>query len=154
MPSPGLLKLITLALAPGKEQRHTGGLSHQTVLRKSETMLFAIRNAQGQITSLSANQVDDSTPVDIQDPEVVRFLTRGNETNTPLEFLEKSDNETSRIIEDLIDLLVMKNTILFTDLPEAAQQKLLTRKLARTAYSTTPDKPATGNSILTDDETL
>lgn len=117
-------------------------------------MLFAIRNAQGQITSLSANPVDDSLPVDIQDPEVIMFLSRNNETNTPLEFLEKSDNEASRIIEDLIDLLVMKNTILFTELPEAAQQKLLTRKLARSAYSKSNDKPSTDNFILTDDETL
>lgn len=149
-----LLKLTTPPLAPGIYARHTSLPAQQNALWKPDIMLFAIRNAQGQISSLSANPVDNSMPVDIQDPEVILFLSRNNETNTPLEFLEKSDNETSRIIEDLIDLLVMKNTILFTDLPEAAQQKLLTRKLARSAYSTSSDRPSTGNSILTDDETL
>lgn len=118
-------------------------------------MLYAIRNTQGQITSLSATQQGNSSPVDIRDPEVNIFLSKGGEEFSPLEFLEKSDNDLSRIIEDLIDLLVTKNTILFTDLPEVAQQKLLTRKLARSAHSENTEQPLqTNNSILTDDETI
>lgn len=117
-------------------------------------MLYLIRNEQGQITSLSANPVINSTVADITDPEVVMFLASNNEASNPQEFLEKSDSDVSRIIEDLIELLISKNTILFTDLPEAAQQKLLSRKLARSAYDASPDTPSLGNLILTDDDTI
>lgn len=117
-------------------------------------MLYLIRNEQGQITSLSASPVVNATIADITDPEVVLFLANNNEASNPQDFLEKSDSDVGRIIEDLIELLISKNTILFTDLPEAAQQKLLTRKLARSAYNTNPDKPHHSNSILTDDDTI
>lgn len=117
-------------------------------------MLYAIRNEQGQITSLSMHPVGNSAVADITDPEVVSFLSNGNEASSPQEFLEKSDADVSRIIEDLIELLISKNTILFTDLPEAAQQKLLIRKLARSAYDTSPERPSLANSILTDDDTI
>ena len=46
-------------------------------------------------------------------------------------FLDQSDKTTIRILEDLIDTLTANHLIRFTDLPEAAQQKLLGRKLAR-----------------------
>lgn len=46
-------------------------------------------------------------------------------------FLNESDIELVRVLEDLIDLLTAKHNILFTDLPEAAQEKLLKRKNAR-----------------------
>ncbi|GGK80055.1 hypothetical protein [Amphritea balenae] len=117
-------------------------------------MLFAIRNEAGLITSLSASPTDNSSVVDIQDPEVLMFLSSNNETNTPMEFLEKSDADVSRILEDLIDLLIAKKTILFTDLPEAAQQKILTRKLARSAFSHNNSDEYISNPILADDETI
>ena len=62
--------------------------------------------------------------------------------------LEQSDAELARITEDLISVLVQKGTILFTDLPEAVQAKLLSREALR-------DKLNGGVvSFLSDDETL
>ncbi|MEH6576597.1 MAG: hypothetical protein V7731_05920 [Amphritea sp.] len=121
-------------------------------------MFNAIRNAQGRIISLAETPQENSTPVNIHDPEVISFLTKGGDSTSPLEFLQQSDAETSRIIEDLIDLLIAKRAILFTDLPEMAQQKLLRRKLARSATSNdetgsnAPQSPDT--FILVDDETI
>ncbi|UTW03945.1 hypothetical protein KDX31_02625 [Amphritea atlantica] len=119
-------------------------------------MLYAIRNEQGQITSLSAHPAENSTVANIADPEVINFLSsNNNETESPQEILNKTDSEVSRIIEDLIDLLIAKQTILFTDLPEAAQQKLLARKLARSAYDVDEnDRPVMENSILGDDDSI
>lgn len=121
-------------------------------------MFHAIRNAQGRIISLAESPQENSTPVNIQDEEVITFLSQGGENTSPLEFLQQSDGEISRILEDLIDLLIAKNSILFTDLPETAQQKLLRRKLARSAYSgdnsDTLAFQRTNNSILMDDETI
>ena len=118
-------------------------------------MLYAIRNPQGHITSLTTTPQGDASPVDFEDPEVGIFLSKGGESATPQEFLERSDHEIGRILEDVIDLLVRKNVILFTELPEEAQQKLLTRKLARSAHSKHDQTTfEANNSILTDDETI
>jgi hypothetical protein len=45
--------------------------------------------------------------------------------------LEKSDQAMARVLEDLIQLLVNQGTIRFTDLPQAAQTKLLSRRELR-----------------------
>jgi hypothetical protein len=45
--------------------------------------------------------------------------------------LEKSDQAMARVLEDLIQLLVSQGTIRFTDLPQAAQTKLLSRRELR-----------------------
>lgn len=45
--------------------------------------------------------------------------------------LAKTDSELARITEDLIDLLIEKQIILFTDFPEAVQNKLLERERLR-----------------------
>lgn len=42
-----------------------------------------------------------------------------------------SDVALIRVIEDIIDTLIEKNVIMFTDLPEAARAKILSRKSAR-----------------------
>jgi hypothetical protein len=45
--------------------------------------------------------------------------------------LSMSDVGIIRIVEDLVDLLVRKNVIMFTDLPSEAQSKLRERKKMR-----------------------
>jgi hypothetical protein len=45
--------------------------------------------------------------------------------------LASSDQALIRVLEDLIETLVAKNVIHFTDLPEAAQTKLLERRSLR-----------------------
>ena len=42
--------------------------------------------------------------------------------------LRESDLSVVRVLDDLINLLIEKNTIRFTDLPDAAQRKLLERR--------------------------
>ncbi len=39
------------------------------------------------------------------------------------------------MLEDLIDVLIAKKHIMFTDLPEAAQQKLIGRRGLRTEFA-------------------
>ncbi len=45
--------------------------------------------------------------------------------------LEQVDREMVRVVEDLIDLLIAKGLILFTDLPEAVQNKILFKRNLR-----------------------
>ncbi|MDO8958202.1 MAG: hypothetical protein Q7U85_00545 [Rhodocyclaceae bacterium] len=56
-----------------------------------------------------------------------------NEDEAPdaLERLAGSDQVLVRVLEDLIETLIRKDLIRFTDLPEAAQAKLLERRTLR-----------------------
>lgn len=58
----------------------------------------------------------------------------GGATNGAADALERlagSDQGMVRVLEDLVETLIGKNLIRFTDLPEAAQAKLLERRTLR-----------------------
>ena len=52
------------------------------------------------------------------------------------EILSRSDLDMARISEDLIDVLISKNIINFTDFPKPAQDKLMRRRQLRRNLST------------------
>lgn len=56
---------------------------------------------------------------------------REDETAVALEKLAESDQALIRVVEDLVDTLIGKGLVQFTDLPEAAQAKLLARRNLR-----------------------
>ncbi len=118
-------------------------------------MLYAIRDNDGNITSISHTKIDNSELVDIKNAEVQAFLSITPETFAPDNYLDQSDISIARIVEDLIELMVSRNLIIFTDLPDAAQRKLLTRKLARKLISKEGEESEVGSddntSILSDD---
>ncbi len=91
-------------------------------------MPYVKRDAQCRILSL--HRVAETGGGDYlpnSHPDVLAFL--GQEENG----MEKMDLEFIRVIEDVIDLLVDRNIIMFTDLPGAVQQKLNMRRSARTS---------------------
>ena len=49
-------------------------------------------------------------------------------------YLSHTDDDMIRVVEDVIDLLIKKNLITLTDLPPAAQHKLVTRKRLRAKF--------------------
>ena len=102
-------------------------------------MLYALRNNEGRITGLSETNQEGAEAVDLNNADVRAFLSVGDDTFTPDSYLDQSDIGIARIVEDLIELLVSRNLILFTDLPDMAQRKLLTRKLARGMISKNGD---------------
>lgn len=114
-------------------------------------MLYLIRNAEGRITGLTDTLQPNAEAADLESPEVIGFLSNNRQAFDPDQYLDQSDNAISRIVEDLIELLVARNLIIFTDLPDAAQRKLLTRKLARSLIAK-DDSQATNSSILSDDD--
>lgn len=92
-------------------------------------MLYVERSADGKIVALHSNP----TPVaqeqkSLMDDEVLAFF---NTTESWKQMMAYSDLGTVRILEDLIDLLVRKNLIHFTELPEQAQQRIMERKHLR-----------------------
>ncbi len=55
--------------------------------------------------------------------------------SAPTNPLSDSDADMARVLEDLINLLITRGVIQFTDLPQSAQDKLLQRSQTRTEMS-------------------
>lgn len=99
-------------------------------------MPYIQKDTQGKIVAV---RNDDMPPNSIEmeeggwlfvehnDPQLLQFVKTLQSTNE----LEQSDLDFVRVVEDLVDLLVEKNYIQFTDLPDVAQKKFSTRKSLR-----------------------
>ena len=67
---------------------------------------------------------------------------------TPSSSLSQTDSGLARVLEDLIDVLITRGLIQFTDLPEAAQAKLLERRQTRATLTHRLDLlPDDGDSV-------
>lgn len=91
-------------------------------------MPYVVRNQQGLIIELRDTPTDEGTEwLEAVNSEVLVFVKQQQAKMS----LSQSDYAMFRVVEDLIDLLVAKQVLIFTDLPEMAQQKLLQRKQLR-----------------------
>ncbi len=94
-------------------------------------MPFVARNDDGRITAISERQTKPATEfMETSDPEVQAFI-RGATPDSMRRRLVGTDTEMARITEDLIDVLISRNIINFTDLPIQAQKKLVARQKIR-----------------------
>lgn len=112
-------------------------------------MLYVERDKNGKITALRNQETSGTSGerLPILNAEVLAFLNSADsEGNFLAQAIALTDESIIRIIEDLIDLLVKKNIILFTELPDQAQEKLRARKEVREMIS-----PA---SLMVDDEDI
>lgn len=92
--------------------------------------MYIKRNNAGEIEQLSRVATDECQErIDADAPELDDFL--GRENNESGAKLAQSDLGLVRVIEDLVDVLIERNLISFTDLPEAARDKLMTRQTLR-----------------------
>ncbi|MCW9034985.1 MAG: hypothetical protein OQJ97_12260 [Rhodospirillales bacterium] len=86
-------------------------------------MPFVTRNEAGKIVAVYDVLTEGALEeVPSEDKELRAFL--GIED---AEWMQ-ADMELARVTEDLIDILIEKGIIMFTDLPDAAQHKLLKRQ--------------------------
>ena len=91
-------------------------------------MPYVKHDEQGRIIAVNLEPGDDLMEVPSGSPELLEFMRRmGLEQNT----LEQSDMRLVRVLEDLIDLLIARDVIRFTDLPLPAQEKLMERRSMR-----------------------
>lgn len=92
--------------------------------------MYIKRDQKGELIALSQVPLDGmNEQLDEDAPEVHQFLK--SHLSQRMQTLEQSDQAMARVLEDLINLLVDKGTIRFTDLPDAAQLKLLSRRELR-----------------------
>ncbi len=100
-------------------------------------MLFIERNEDGAIAAIhNENPAGKFTRASLSEPEVLQFLQQTDPHSELMNgVLEQSDTDLVRVTEDLIQLLVDRNIINFTDLPAAAQKKIRHRQILRSRLS-------------------
>ena len=87
-------------------------------------MPYIRRNAEGTIVALLAEPaLDASENLSSIDAEVLAFLSAGGSVET----FRTLDLDFVRVTEDLIQALIEKGVLAFTDLPHEAQEKLRAR---------------------------
>lgn len=116
-------------------------------------MLYAKVNENGDIVDVATQQSKDYTLLVAPDnPVVAKLLESKLDENSSRELLDASDQDMMRVLEDLIDLLSEKRIIQFTELPLAAQKKLLSRKWVRGMHKNQSDALIVENEL--DDDAL
>jgi len=98
--------------------------------------MYVKRDSEERIVAVSAEpEAGCDEHLEPGDPDLENFLARIHEKpsahSAQVERLRSSDVELARVVEDIINLLTDKGVIQFTELPDAAQKKLLQRKRLR-----------------------
>ncbi len=112
-------------------------------------MPYVTRDKSGKVSGVSDRaEVGLSEEVGADHPELVQFLVdQGLSTPESIrQTLAESDLQMVRLVDDLIDLLMDKGLIKFTDLPQAAGEKYLHRQVAR--------KQLQGNLVVDENDIL
>jgi hypothetical protein len=107
-------------------------------------MFYVQRDAQGQLIRVEAIAYAEATETLPADHHEIQTWYANEIVETSLKQLKQSDLEMIRVLDDLIQVLTSKGVIRVTDLPPAAQAKLMDRNQAREALG--------GLSQLIDDD--
>ena len=98
-------------------------------------MPYVTRDENNSIIGISDRQTPDAREfLPNTDPEVMQYL-RGAGPDSMRDHLSRTDLDMSRITEDLIDVLIQRNILNFTDFPVEAQKKLMARQRLRSNLS-------------------
>jgi len=112
-------------------------------------MPYIKRNADNSIHSVAQEKDEEHTEyLAATANDIVHFLSTQKKEILSKHVLAESDKEIARVTEDLINLLISKNIILFTELPSAVQEKLLSREKLRSNLNNVMD------NFLDEDELL
>lgn len=112
-------------------------------------MPYVKRNQQGKVVQLMDEPTNDASEwLELNDFDVVGFLRLPANKVELKKSLAISDGAMARVVEDLIDILMEKQVFVFTELPDAVQEKLNARKKIR------HDVNALSNLISDDDNIL
>ncbi|MGE8153966.1 tryptophan synthase subunit beta [Pseudomonas vancouverensis] len=96
-------------------------------------MFYVQRDAQGQLLRVEAQAYAEATETLPADHPEIKDWLADRKLASNLKRLKQSDPEMIRVLDDLIQVLIDKGVIRVTDLPAAAQAKLMDRSQAREA---------------------
>lgn len=108
-------------------------------------MLYVQRNAQGQLIRVEAASFAEAQATLAADSQEIQAWFANQDVESSLLQLKQSDLEMIRVLDDLVQVLMNKGLLRITDLPPAAQSKLLSRTQAREALGGL-------NRLINDDE--
>ncbi len=99
-------------------------------------MPFVRRNAEGQIEAVFTGPENGANEeVSAGNEELVAFLGIDASAIIASDEWLQADLALARVTEDLIEVLIDKGVLAFTDLPEGAQSKLIGRQGLRSEMS-------------------
>lgn len=99
-------------------------------------MHYIKRDIEGRVTQVEDEPFAGMTEQNSDlTPELEQWYKKQEARAATLLQLRQSDLEMVRVLEDLIEVLMSKGTISITDLPPAAQTKLIHRAQARRTLS-------------------
>lgn len=96
-------------------------------------MLYVKRDVWGNLQQVEATPFDGMDGELLADSEEAEAWYANQSVESSLLQLKQSDLDMIRVLEDLITVLIRKGVVRITDLPEAAQGKLVGRSKARDA---------------------
>lgn len=96
-------------------------------------MLYVKRDAWGNLQQVEAAPFEGMDGELLADSEEAEAWYANQSVESSLLQLKQSDLNMIRVLEDLITVLIRKGVVRITDLPEAAQSKLVGRSKARDA---------------------
>ncbi|WP_093397861.1 tryptophan synthase subunit beta [Halopseudomonas xinjiangensis] len=95
-------------------------------------MVYVQRDADGLLLRVESRPFEGMTDtLAVESAELATWLKTREEIHGRLQALKQTDMDMVRVLEDVVIVLVERGVISFTDLPEAARQKLDERALAR-----------------------
>jgi acyl-coenzyme A synthetase/AMP-(fatty) acid ligase len=95
-------------------------------------MPYVKRDAAGAIQAVSrelASEFEEELSTD--SAELTAFISAHSAADT----LTATDQDFVRVLEDVVELLIAKGVILFTELPQSAQDKIMRRQKLRSEVS-------------------
>lgn len=96
-------------------------------------MIYVERNLDGHIINVELTSGINREEISVGDSELIEFIKQSPscEELTNL-ILHRLDLDMVRVIEDLLDIMIERDLIRFTDLPLPVQEKLMFKRKIRT----------------------
>lgn len=105
-------------------------------------MVYVQRDGQGNLLRVESQPFEGmNDTLAYQSEELRQWLDARTEVRSRLDLLRQSDLEVIRVLEDVVNVLVERGVIRYTDLPEAARRKLDERAVARAELEGLADHP-------------
>ena len=98
-------------------------------------MPYVTLNQEGHILAVHVEAVAGAVEIAPDDPALKEFIYRNHPEVAQKEEWFEADLALARVMEDLIDVLIEKGVIMFTDFPEGAQKKLMARRGMRKEFA-------------------
>lgn len=95
-------------------------------------MIYVKRGDQGNITEIELTPSSNNEEVSLNNVELINFIKNSpNREELTKSILDVLDLDMVRVIEDLIDIMIDRELIRFTDLPIPVQNKLVFKRKIR-----------------------